>query len=326
MRRFEHVNAITVADVPRLLSRDSRIIAGGTDLLTELKEEIASPSRLVNIKTIEKLRKIEFNKKQGARIGTLVTLAELEANEIIRDRFPILAEAAESAATPQIRNRGTVGGNLCQENRCWYYRGPFNCVIKGGEKCYALDGENQHHALFGGDPCYAVNPSDLAPALVALDAFVSIKSIRGERVVPVERFLVQAGTAGGPGMTVLKGQEFVTEIFVPTPAESTRGTYIKAMERKVWSFALASVAAQLTFNGASVAEARIVLGGVATRPWRAREAEAAVVGKRLDQETVERAAEAALTGAQPLSRNAYKIQLTKGLVKKALRRLSGQTS
>lgn len=318
MRKFEHVDVSSTGQVAKLLGRDAKIIAGGTDLLTEMKEGIVSPARLVNIKSIRKLRRIQFDEKQGARIGALVTLAELAESEIIRGRFPIISKAAESAATPQIRHQGTVGGNICQDNRCWYFRGPFNCIIKGGEKCHAKDGENQHHAIFGGDPCYAVNPSDLAPALVALDAFVAVSGPRGQRVIPSERFFVQAGSTGGTGMTVLKSQEMVTEVFVPTQPKSAKGTYLKAMERKVWSFALASVAAQLRFNGPSVAEARVVLGGVATRPWRARGAERALPGRRLESDTVEEVAEVAVEEAQSLSNNSYKIRLVKGLVRQAL--------
>ena len=222
MRNFEHVNAPDLESALSLLSEDAKVIAGGTDLLTEMKEKIRSPRRLINLKTIPNLSYIRYDAKEGLRIGTLTTLAELEAHPIIMKKFSILAQAAGLAASPQLRNMGTIGGNLCQSPRCWYYRGPFNCWLKGGEKCYALDGENKHHAILGGDPCYAVHPSDLAPALIALGASVRIVGPDLDDVLSLEEFYMRP-TASHRWMNVLEPDALITEVHVPTPSESSKG-------------------------------------------------------------------------------------------------------
>ncbi len=322
MRSFEHVDANTVEAAVELLEPGARIIAGGTDLLTEMKAKIVSPSRLVNLKTVRNLDLIEFSASGGLKLGSLATLDSIERHPVIREKFPVLSQAASLAASPQIRNAGTLGGNLCQDNRCWYYRGPFNCLLKGGEKCYAKHGENRNHAIFGGDPCWAVNPSDLAPALVALDAVVSVHGADGRRTIPIDEFFSIPGRVANK-MNVLESHEIITDVFVPKHPLRSRGTYLKAMDRKVWSFALASVAVQVSFkDGGAVNQSRIVLGSAAPIPWRARQAETALQGKRLTYETIAKAVEASVNEARPLSQNAYKVTLCKGLVRKALRELS----
>lgn len=323
MRNFEHVNAPDLESALSLLSEEAKVIAGGTDLLTEMKERIRSPRRLINIKTIPNLSYIRYDPKEGLSIGALTTLAEIEEHPIIAERFSVLAQAAGSAASPQLRNMGTIGGNLCQSPRCWYYRGPFNCWLKGGEKCYAFDGANKYHAILGADPCYAVHPSDLAPALIALGASARIVGPDFDDVLSLEEFYVRP-TESRRWMNVLEPDTLITEVQVPTPSENSNGIYLKAMERKVWGFALASVAAQLTWEGEIVKEARIVLGGVAPIPWRAKAAEAVIQNHKITADLAAQAGEAAVARAQALKENAYKVPLVKALVKRALLTLAEQ--
>jgi xanthine dehydrogenase YagS FAD-binding subunit len=319
MKNFEHVNAASVESALSSLGQDgrSRVIAGGTDLLTELKLGIIGPDRLINLKSIPGLDGIRFDESSGLRLGALATLTAIAAKDIVQERYHALYRAISLAASPQLRNRGTIGGNLGQDSRCWYYRGPFHCWLKGGAVCYARDGENAHHAIFGGGPCYTVHPSDPAPALIALGAEVSIMGIEGERTLSLEK-LFQKPEEGNRRMTTLKPSEIIVGVQVPTPSASSRGTYLKAMERRVWTFAQASVAAQLTLEGDIVREARLVLGGVAPMPWRVRDAEAALLGKRLEDASIDRAADLCVAGTQPLAHNGYKIPLVKGIVKEGV--------
>ena len=319
MKSFEHVNATSVASAIRLLGHDGhgRFIAGGTDLLTILKGRVSAPDRLVNLKTIPGLRQIDFDEASGLRIGGLATLVEIADSDVVRERYPALRRALTSAASPQLRNVGTIGGNFVQESRCWYYRGPHRCWLKGGEVCYARDGENSHHAIFAGGPCFTVQPSDPAPALVALGAQVRIIGPFGERTLPLEQ-LFQRPREASRQLTILRPGAIVVEVGVPTPPPGSRGLYLKAMGRQTWTFALASVAAQLSLDGDVVREVRLVLGGVAPMPWQVRDAEAALRGQRLDETAIDRAAEAATAGAQPLRHNGYKVHLVAGLVREAL--------
>lgn len=322
MRSFEHVNATNIKAAIALLSEPAtEAIAGGTDLLGELKARLRSPKRLVNLKTLAKLREIRYSPKAGLRLGALVTLAEIERHPVIRERFPMLAQAAASAATPQLRNMGTVGGNLCQKPRCWYYRNKlFHCWLKGGDKCFAEDGENKYHAILGADRCHAVHPSDLAPALIALDATIRVVGPDLDGEISLEELYTKP-TESRRQMTILGPNELIVEIRVPTPKKNARGVYLKAMERQSWSFALVSVAAQLSFESERIANARLVLGGVAAIPWRAKDSERILVGQKFSEELAQRAAEAAVAGAQPLRDNEYKVPLAKSLVKQALEML-----
>lgn len=319
MRPFEHINALDLRTAIALLSEAStEAIAGGTDLLGELKARLRSPKRLVNLKTLSKLGEISYSPRAGLKIGALVTLSEIEQHSVIREKFPILAQAASSAATLQLRNMGTVGGNLCQKPRCWYYRNRlFPCWLKGGEKCFAEDGENKYHAILGADRCHAVHPSDLAPALIALDASVRVVGPDLDGEISLEELYTKP-TASRRQMTILGPGELIAEVHVPTPKEGARGVYLKAMERGSWSFALVSVAAQLCCEGEHIADARLVLGGVAAIPWRAKDSERILLGQKFSEELAERAAAAAVAGAQPLRENEYKVPLAQGLVKRAL--------
>jgi len=320
MQSFEHVNADTLENAISVLDSDwnARIIAGGTDLLGEMKRKIISPKRLVNLKTVKDLSYIRYSEDSGLKIGVLATLSDVESNEVVREKFGILSQAISKIATPQLRNMGTIGGNLCQRPRCWYYRNThYHCLRKGGRGCFAVAGKNKYHAILDGGPCFIVHPSDLAPALTALDATLEIAGTEGRRTIPMEEFFV--GPKIAPDReNILKSNDIATEIQIPNPKANSRGIYLKAMERKAWDFATVSVASQMSFDNGIVSKVRIVLGGVAPIPWRARDAEEVIQGKVINEETAEQAADVALANSRPLKDNAYKVELAKALVKRAL--------
>jgi xanthine dehydrogenase YagS FAD-binding subunit len=279
---------------------------------------------LVNLKHIPGLNKITLNAR-GLTIGALVTLTEVEEHAGVRKSFPGLAEAAQSIATPQIRNLGTVGGNLCQRPRCWYFRlEEVVCLKKGGSECYAASGENKYNAIIAGGPSFIVHPSDLAPMLVALGASVTVVGSKGKRVVPLDKFFTLPSEGDIRRENVLKNEEIITEIFVPASPLAAHSTYLKFKERESLDFALASaaVAVQLAPNQ-TVREARIVLGGVAPIPWRVPAAEKYLAGKNLKPDVLGEAAKIALADATPLEKNAYKVPLAQTLVRRALARAGG---
>jgi len=327
MKAFEWTNPTTVNEAVKLLAGSStadideapRPIAGGQDLLTTMKDYTSRPSRLVNLKTIPGLNRITLNAR-GLTIGALVTLSELEEHAGVRKSFPGLAEAARSIATPQIRNLGTVGGNLCQRPRCWYFRlEEVVCLKKGGSECYAAGGENKYNAILGGGPSYIVHPSDLAPMLVALGATATVNSAAGKRVIPLDKFFTLPSEGNIRRENVLKNEEIISEIFVPASPLATKSTYLKFKERDSLDFALAAAAVALRLgSNQTVKDARIVLGGVAPIPWRVPKAEQFVIGKNLKADVVAEAAKLALADAQPLEKNAYKVPLAQTLVRRAL--------
>jgi xanthine dehydrogenase YagS FAD-binding subunit len=332
MKAFEWANAPTIEEAVKLLAppigktdpdESSRPMAGGQDLLSTMKSYIMRPPRVVNLKTIQGLDKIKDDGKGGLRIGALVTLSELEENADVQTKFPGLVEAAHSIATPQIRNLGTVGGNLCQRPRCWYFRlENFKCLKKGGTECFAESGENKYNAILGGGPSFIVHPSDLAPMLVALGATVTIAGPDALRTIPLEKFFVLPAD-NVRHENVLKDGEIVTEIQIPAPAASSRSTYLKFKERESLDFAMSAVAASVELSpDKTVQQARLVLGGVAPIPWRVSETETFLTGKKLDDETIAQAATMALQGADPLEHNGYKVTLTKTLVRRALAKIN----
>jgi xanthine dehydrogenase YagS FAD-binding subunit len=243
----------------------------------------------------------------------------------VRRSFPGLAEAAHSIATQQIRNLGTVGGNLCQRPRCWYYRlEEVVCLKKGGSECYAATGENKYNAIFGGGPSYIVHPSDLAPMLVALGASLSVTGAAGTRTIPLDKFFTLPSEGNIRRENVLQNDELITEIRVPATGFATHSTYLKFKERESLDFALASVAAAIEMGpDKTIRQARIVLGGVAPIPWRVTKAESFLTGKSLNQEVLSEAGRLALEGASPLEKNAYKVPLTEALVRRALMKAGG---
>lgn len=302
-----------------LAEGDARVHAGGTDLLGCLRDGVFEAPKVVSLSALDDLHGIEATTDGGLRIGALTTLAEVAGHAGIRERFTVLAEAAASAASPQLRNQGTIGGNLCQRPRCWYFRGEFHCLKKGGDICYAVEGENRYHAILGGAPCFIVHPSDTAPAFVALGASVRIAGPEGQRFVPIEEFFVLPENDVFKE-TALEPGEIVTEVTVPPLAAGTTSTYRKLRERGAWDFALTSLALVLRQEGGRVAEARAALGGVAPIPWRCEPIEQAITGQTLSADVAARAGEAAVRDADPLEQNAYKVELVKGVVMETLLR------
>lgn len=310
-------------DLLREHGEEAWILSGGMDTFDWLKDRAKRPRVVVDLGRIEELRGIEES-GDGLRIGAMTSLTDVASHPGVRERFPILAQAAEKVATPQIRNQGTLGGNLCQDTRCWYYRSGWPCYRAGGNTCYANapGALNREHCIFEASRCVAVTPSDTAPALVALDARMEIRGRRGRRLVEADGFFL------GPAiditrMTVLEPGDLLTAIHVPA-TWADRPTYFeKVADRKSWDFALANVAAALELENGTIRDARIVVGGVAPRPLRLRRVEEAVRGRAPDGETEERAAEEAVRGARPLQFNEYKVALTANLVKRAIRSAGG---
>jgi xanthine dehydrogenase YagS FAD-binding subunit len=332
MKSFEWTNPATINEAVKLLSVPAgntdideapRPIAGGQDLLTTMKDYTSRPARLVNLKQIRGLDRITLNAR-GLTIGALVSLTQLEEHPGVRRSFPGLSEAAHSIATPQIRNLGTVGGNLCQRPRCWYFRlEEVVCLKKGGSECYAAKGENKYNAIIAGGPSYIVHPSDLAPMLLALGARVTVSGATGKRVIPLDKFFTLPSEGNIRRENVLQNDDIITEIFVPASPLATRSTYLKFKERESLDFALASVATAVQLaSDRSVRDVRIVLGGVAPIPWRVPEAEKFLVGKQLNAELLAEAARIALAEAKPLEKNAYKVPLAQTLVRRALAKVA----
>jgi xanthine dehydrogenase YagS FAD-binding subunit len=326
MKTFEWTNPANVNEAVKMLTVSSpgdideapRPIAGGQDLLTTMKDYTSRPVRVVNLKNIRGLDRITLNAR-GLTIGALVTLSELEEHAGVRKGFPGLAEAAHSIATPQIRNLGTVGGNLCQRPRCWYFRlEEVVCLKKGGSECYAASGENKYNAIIGGGPSYIVHPSDLAPMLLALGASVTVVGAAGKRVIPLNKFFTLPSEGNIRRENVLKNEEIITEINVPASPVAARSTYLKFKERESLDFALASAAVAVQVVNGTVRDARIVLGGVAPIPWRVPAAEKFVTGKTLAPDVLAETAKIALAEAKPLEKNAYKVPLAQTLVRRAL--------
>jgi xanthine dehydrogenase YagS FAD-binding subunit len=333
VRAFSYASPHSIVDALALLTSTPhangasvRALAGGTDLLPLMKADLLAPDQLVDIKRLADLDDRIVDGPDGLNIGALATLAELEADPFILARFPVLSEATAQAATPQLRNMATIGGNLLQRPRCWYFRDPrVPCWLKGGDDCPARQGENQLHGLFDVSPCVAVHPSDPATALMALDAAVRLRGPAGERELPLSAFFA-APTADRRRETIVAGDELITSVRIPPLAADARSTYLKAMERKVWAFALVGVAAVIRVAAGRITHARVVLGGVAPIPWRAEATERMLIGAEPTAATIAQAAEAALEGAQPLANNAYKIPLATALIRRALTELTEPVS
>jgi xanthine dehydrogenase YagS FAD-binding subunit len=330
MRAFDYASPRTIDEAIALLSppyasngASPRPLAGGTDLLTLMKADLLAPAQLVDIKRLAELDDRIEDGPDGLTIGALATLAELEDDPFVRARYPALSEAAGLAATPQLRNMATIGGNLLQRPRCWYFRNPrIPCWLKGGDDCPAREGENQLHAIFDVGPCVAVHPSDPAVALVALDAQVRIQGATGDREMPLAAFFAPP-TGDRRTETVIGEDELIVSLRIPPLSTEAHSTYLKAMERRVWAFALVSVAAVIRLEAGRIVHARIVLGGVAPIPWRAEAAEHLLLGAEPTAALIEQAAEASLAGARPLAHNAYKLSLTRALVRRALLQIIG---
>lgn len=317
LSNFTYVKATSLKEAKKQLASDNaRIYAGGTDLLGCLRDHVFSAEKIVSIGKIKELQGIRET-AEGLRIGALTTITEVAGNPIIQKRYAVLAQAAASVASPQLRNQGTLGGNICQKPRCWYYRGEFLCLRKGGDLCYAAGGENQFHCILSGDRCYIVHPSDIASALVALQAKVSISGPKGNRTVSIENFHVPP-SIDVDKETILANNEIVTEFFVPSTPAGFKSSYRKVRARQSWDFAIAGVALALQFSGDRIRQARVVLSAAAPIPWRSREVEEIITDKQLNLDTVAKAVNVVMKNAQPLEKNGYKIPLFKGILEEEL--------
>jgi xanthine dehydrogenase YagS FAD-binding subunit len=322
VRAFTNANPKDMREAVSLLSqthgqgRSASIVGGGSDLLGMVKEHLVAPDVLVNLKAIRGLDQIEVQRGQ-LKIGGLITLDSLSRDQRIRKEYAVLAEAAEKVGTPQIRNAGTLAGNVCQRPWCWYFRNGFPCLKNGGKICFSASGENQFHAIFGGGPSYIVHPSDTAPALVALDAQFQITGPSGERLVPASEFF-QLPRVDAARENVLAKDEILSAVQLPTARPGVRSTYHKVLDREAWTHAVVSAAIVLEMDQQVCRSARIVLGGVAPIPWRLPKVEAMLVGQHITPELAAKAGDASVEGAHPLAKNKYKVPLTKAVVKRTL--------
>jgi xanthine dehydrogenase YagS FAD-binding subunit len=318
MRNFSYVKAGSIAEaIKALSSKGAKLHAGGTDLMGCLRDEIFPVDRVVSISRIKELKGVSAKPDGGVKIGALTTIAEIGASALLAQKYAVLVQAAAEVASPQLREQGTVGGNICQRPRCWYYRGDFRCARKGGDTCYAVDGENQYHAILGGGPCFFVHPSDLAVALSVLDAQIVVAGAAGSRTVGIADFFV------GPAKSlekenVLAPNEIVTEIHLPAVSGRARSSYRKVRARQAWDFAIASVGMMLQMENQIVNRARIVLGGVAPVPWRVMAAEKVLQGKKIDSAVAASAGETAVKEANPMRDNVYKVQAARGAIEESI--------
>ena len=320
MKKFAHFNATSVDEAVSILRRyggNAHLIAGGTDIVGKMKDQIlpSYPEALVNLKTIPNMDAIR-EERGMLKMGAMAILEDIAHHAVVREKYTALAEAAGRCASPHLREMGTLAGNICQDIRCWYYRHPenrFACLRKRGSRCYALEGDNRYHSIFGGsveEGCVAVHPSDTAPALIALDA--SIRTTK--RTVKAENFF-QVGVAK---TTVLEEDEIVTEIQIPAPPKDARSAFLKFALRKSIDFPIVNCAVLVSNSKGKVERVRICLNAVYVTPYRATNAEQAMIGKVLNEANAEAAGNAAIEGAKPLKDNGYMVQIAKALVKRAI--------
>jgi xanthine dehydrogenase YagS FAD-binding subunit len=324
MKRFQNIDAKSVKEAVGLLQKFHQqkkvaaVVGGGSEYLQLMKDHVVEPDYLINLKSIPGLDYVK-EERGGFRIGALAKLADIEEHPAVREKLLILSEAAGEAASPQIRNAGTIAGNICQRPFCWYFRSSnFNCLRKGGQLCYTVTGDGRFHAILGGGPSYIVHPSDTAPALVALGAQIKIAGPAGEKTIPLEKFFVLP-SVDYKRENILNPGDIVTEIYVPTQRSGSKGFYHKVRERLAWDHAIVSVATVVESSSDGVVRnARVVLGGVAPTPWREPKAEEFLRGKKLDEANAKQAGEIALEGAKPLKDNVYKVQMAKDLIQRGL--------
>jgi xanthine dehydrogenase YagS FAD-binding subunit len=326
MRTFSNSNprdlkqAVMLASSARRDGKSVSFAGGGSDLLGMVKERIVNPDVLIHLSGIKGLDTVE-SKGGTVRIGGQITLDSLSHNALIAGKYAVLAEAAASVATPQIRNAGTLAGNVCQRPWCWYFRNGFPCYKAGGDQCFSVTGENQFHAIFGGGPSFIVHPSDTAPALVALDAKFRIVGPSGERTLSAGDFFTLP-KQNAARENALNDDEVLASVELPAASQGARSTYHKVLDREAWTHAVVSAAIVLDMDKDVCRSARIVLGGVAPIPWRVPDAERLLAGQRVTSELTAKVAEAAVAGANPLAKNKYKVPLTREIVQRTVLLLS----
>ncbi|HYK91941.1 MAG TPA: xanthine dehydrogenase family protein subunit M [Acidobacteriota bacterium] len=318
IRNFTYVKAGSISEaIKALAAKGVKLHAGGTDLMGCMRDEVFQVQKVVSISGLKNLKGTSARPDGGMKIGALTTVADVASSVSLAEKYAVLSQAAAEVASPQLREQGTIGGNLCQRPRCWYFRGDFQCARKGGDMCYAVDGENQYHAIFGGGPCFFVHPSDIAVALVALQAQIVITGPAGSKAVRIESFFVSPDK-NVEKENILAQDEIVTEIHLPPLGGKVLSSYRKIRARRAWDFALTSVGVVLQFENEKISKARIVLGGVAPYPWRATAAEKLLIGRKPDAELAAAAGQAAADGANPMRDNAYKVEMVKGAVEESV--------
>ncbi len=328
MKALTNVNArdarqaTTLAKQVLAEGRRPSFAGGGSDLLALVKDQVVTPDVIVRLTSIKGADRVDRS-TAGLSIGGLITLDALSRDQNVRDHYTVLAEAAATVATPQIRNVGTLAGNLCQRPWCWYYRNGFPCYKAGGNRCFSVAGENEFHAIFGGGPSYIVHPSDTAPALMALDARFTISGPGGDRTLAAHEFFTLP-RQNAAKENALADDEVLMKVQIPVARPGVRSTYTKLMDREAWTHAVVSAAVVLEMHQDVVRSARVVLGGVAPIPWRLPAVEKVLTGQKITDAVLREAGEVAVAGARPLSQNAYKVPLTRNLVRRTIKELAGR--
>lgn len=319
MDPFNYYSPTTITEASSVLKKDRRsvVVAGSTDLLSEMKEGVVTPSSLISLMEIPSLREVTWN-EHGLSIGAMVTLTEIAMDPMIKKRCVVLSEASESVATPQIRNIGTLGGNLCQRPRCWYYRSAqFNCLKKGGDLCFALGGVDKYHAILGGTRCFIVHPSDLATALLSVSASVTIYSEGSMRTLPMADFFVGPDTDVTRENILLRG-DIMVAVTIPSFALDRIGVYLKSKERQAMDFALASAAVSIENRDDLITDAGVVVGGIAPVPLTLTGVEERLINSRVGNIDLNAILKHVFSGARPMSTNGYKITLAKNYLRRAI--------
>ena len=325
MKAFANANARSLQDavsIARNAERLGKVVSfsgGGSDLITLVKERLVAPDIIINLRGVNEAGITEG--AQGLSVGGLATLDAISRQGAVRTKYTVLAEAAESVATPQIRNVATLAGNVCQRPWCWYFRNGFPCLKNGGTTCFSVTGENQFHSIFGGGPSYIVHPSDTAVALMALDATFRTIGPGEPRTLPAAQFFTLPRPDATKENTLASG-EVLAGVSVPALPNGTRSTYHKILDREAWTHAVVSAAVVLEMDGDVCRRARVVLGGVAPIPWRLPDVEKLLSGQRITPQLAADAGEQAIVGARPLEKNKYKVPLTRNLVKRTVLELA----
>lgn len=322
MNNFTYLQPRTLEEASQLLKAKDQTLpyAGGTDALDLIKKDIINPEQLINLKKIPNINKIKYYARKGLRIGALVTIAELAEHKLINEKYSIIAEAAKEIASLQLRNVGTIGGNICQRPRCYYFREEFDCIRKGGDTCYAYEGQNKLHCIIGGGPCYIIHPSDMAVALMALNAKVSVFDGVKSHTIPIDDFFVLP-EQDYLHENILQSGEIITEFHIPDLPANTKSGYLKFKEREVWDFAVVSVGAVIQKNGNNIKSGRVALGGVAPIPWQEELLNQNLTGLSVNDNAISQWSKNALEKAEPLSMNGYKVHLCQNLLKRLITRL-----
>jgi len=324
MNNFKYLNPKDLKEASSQLGanwKTSLPFAGGSDLLGLMKDSIESPKQLINLKSLPQMDKIEYRSDKGLTIGALTTITEIAEHSDIKSKYPILAQAAKEVASPQLRNVGTIGGNICQRPRCWYYRGEFDCLRKGGDICFAVDGKNKFHCIVGGGPCFIVHPSDIAVALLALEAKLTVFSNGKTKQVSIDKFFV-IPEQDALRENILKPGEIVFDIKIPDLKSNKISTYHKMKERGAWDFAVVSVGAVAEKSGNTIKNGRITLGGVAPIPWLEKDVSNKLKNFKVTEDNLSELTNSVLSDAEPLEMNEFKLYLAKNMIKKVLRELA----